>query len=147
MTTGTEEARIPLDPFVTDLDGESARLRAAGPLAAVELPGGVPVWAVTHHAEAKALLTDPRLVKDINVWGAWQRGEIPADWPLIGLANPGRSMLTVDGADGGRVRHHPHLTEPAHRLRARPARVPRRGPVPPRGRCGAPRPLRALPRA
>ncbi|MFC9056852.1 cytochrome P450 [Streptomyces sp. NPDC057074] len=104
MTTGTEEARIPLDPFVTDLDGEGARLRAAGPLAAVELPGGVPVWAVTHHAEAKSLLTDPRLVKDINVWGAWQRGEIPADWPLIGLANPGRSMLTVDGAEHRRLR-------------------------------------------
>ncbi|MEU9646890.1 cytochrome P450 [Streptomyces sp. NPDC048188] len=104
MTTGTEEARIPLDPFVTDLDGEGARLRAAGPLAAVELPGGVPVWAVTHHAEAKALLTDPRLVKDIEVWGAWRRGEIPADWPLIGLANPGRSMLTVDGAEHRRLR-------------------------------------------
>ncbi|MFE5402473.1 cytochrome P450 [Streptomyces sp. NPDC056580] len=84
--------------------GESAALRAAGPLAAVELPGGVPVWAVTHHAEAKALLTDPRLVKDIEVWGAWRRGEIPADWPLIGLADPGRSMLTVDGADHRRLR-------------------------------------------
>ncbi|KQX77232.1 MULTISPECIES: cytochrome P450 [unclassified Streptomyces] len=104
MTSGTEELRIPLDPFVTDLDGESAKLRAAGPLAAVELPGGVPVWAVTRHAEAKALLTDPRLVKDINVWGAWQRGEIPPDWPLIGLVNPGRSMLTVDGADHRRMR-------------------------------------------
>ncbi|MFD4540258.1 cytochrome P450 [Streptomyces bauhiniae] len=104
MTTGTETSRIALDPFVTDLDGESAALRAAGPLAAVELPGGVPVWAVTRHAEAKALLTDPRLVKDINVWGAWRRGEIPADWPLIGLANPGRSMLTVDGADHRRMR-------------------------------------------
>ncbi|MFD8717210.1 cytochrome P450 [Streptomyces sp. NPDC059629] len=104
MTTGTEQARIALDPFVTDLEGESARLRAAGPLAAVELPGGVPVWAVTRHAEAKALLTDPRLVKDINVWGAWRRGEIAPDWPLIGLANPGRSMLTVDGADHRRMR-------------------------------------------
>ncbi|MFE9453716.1 cytochrome P450 [Streptomyces sp. NPDC006739] len=96
--------RIALDPFVGDLDGESARLRAAGPLAAVELPGGVPVWAVTHHAEARRLLTDPRLVKDIDVWGAWRRGEIPADWPLIGLANPGRSMLTVDGAEHRRMR-------------------------------------------
>lgn len=104
MTTGTGTSRIALDPFVTDLDGEGAALRAAGPLAAVELPGGVPVWAVTRHAEAKALLTDPRLVKDINVWGAWRRGEIPADWPLIGLANPGRSMLTVDGADHRRMR-------------------------------------------
>ncbi|MFD6435624.1 cytochrome P450 [Streptomyces venezuelae] len=96
--------RIALDPFVTDLDGESARLRAAGPLAEAELPGGVPVWAVTHHAEARQLLTDKRLVKDIDVWGAWRRGEIPADWPLIGLANPGRSMLTVDGEEHRRMR-------------------------------------------
>ncbi|GHF86031.1 cytochrome P450 family protein [Streptomyces thermodiastaticus] len=103
-TIGNDTSRIVLDPFVTDLNGESARLRAAGPLAAVELPGGVPVWAVTHHAEAKALLTDPRLVKDIDVWTAWQRGEIPGDWPLIGLANPGPSMLTVDGAEHRRLR-------------------------------------------
>ncbi|WP_051715871.1 cytochrome P450 family protein [Streptomyces bikiniensis] len=95
---------IELDPFVTDLDGESARLRAAGPLARVVLPGGVPCFAVTHHAEARKLLTDPRLVKDIDVWGAWQRGEIPLDWPLIGLANPGKSMLTADGEEHRRLR-------------------------------------------
>ncbi|WP_405861657.1 cytochrome P450 [Streptomyces sp. NBC_00090] len=95
---------IVLDPFVTDLDGESARLREAGPLARVVLPGGVPCWAVTRHAEARKLLTDSRLVKDIDVWGAWQRGEIPMDWPLIGLANPGRSMLTVDGEEHRRLR-------------------------------------------
>ncbi|MGW9450614.1 cytochrome P450 family protein [Streptomyces sp. NPDC055632] len=95
---------IDLDPFVTDLDGESARLRAAGPLARVVLPGGVPCFAVTHHAEARKLLTDPRLVKDIDVWGAWQRGEIPLDWPLIGLANPGKSMLTADGEEHRRLR-------------------------------------------
>lgn len=104
ITPGTEQTPIHLDPFVGDLDGESEALRAAGPLAAVILPGGVPVWAVTHHAEAKRLLTDPRVVKDINVWGAWQRGEIAPDWPLIGLANPPRSMLTVDGADHRRLR-------------------------------------------
>ncbi|CAL9495732.1 cytochrome P450 family protein [Streptomyces griseomycini] len=104
ITPGTGQAPIRLDPFVTDLDGESEALRAAGPLAAVMLPGDVPVWAVTHHAEAKKLLTDPRVVKDINVWGAWQRGEIAPDWPLIGLANPPRSMLTVDGADHRRLR-------------------------------------------
>ncbi|MFE2163716.1 cytochrome P450 [Streptomyces sp. NPDC059447] len=98
------DAAIALDPFVTDLDGESARLRAAGPLARVVLPGGVACYAVTRQAEARKLLTDPRLVKDINVWGAWQRGEIPLDWPLIGLANPGRSMLTVDGEDHRRLR-------------------------------------------
>ncbi|MFJ6718285.1 MULTISPECIES: cytochrome P450 [unclassified Streptomyces] len=100
----TGPAAITLDPFVADLDAESAALRAAGPLARVVLPGGVDVYAVTRHAEARALLTDPRLVKDIDVWGAWQRGEIPLDWPLIGLANPGRSMLTVDGDEHRRLR-------------------------------------------
>ncbi|WP_329447331.1 cytochrome P450 [Streptomyces sp. NBC_01426] len=97
-------AAITLDPFVTDLAAESAALRAAGPLVRVVLPGGVGVYAVTHHAEARKLLTDARVVKDINVWGAWQRGEIPLDWPLIGLANPGRSMLTVDGDEHRRLR-------------------------------------------
>ncbi|MER6631790.1 cytochrome P450 [Streptomyces sp. NPDC000987] len=123
MTLPTEEVRIALDPLVGDLDGESARLRAAGPLAAVELPGGVPVWAVTHHAEAKALLTDSRLVKDIEVWGAWQRGEIPPDWPLIGLANPGRSMLTVDGAEHRRMRTLVAQALSARRVEAMRARV------------------------
>ncbi|MCX5394886.1 cytochrome P450 [Streptomyces sp. NBC_00094] len=101
-TPGTDV--IVLDPFVADLDGESARLREAGPLTRVVLPGGVPVWAVTRHAEARKLLTDARLVKDIDVWGAWQRGEIPLDWPLIGLVNPGKSMLTVDGEEHRRLR-------------------------------------------
>lgn len=100
----TGPAPLVLDPFVTDLDAESAALRAAGPLVPVVLPGGVGVYAVTHHAEARRLLTDPRVVKDIDVWGAWQRGEIPLDWPLIGLANPGRSMLTVDGDEHRRLR-------------------------------------------
>ncbi|MEU0298975.1 cytochrome P450 [Streptomyces sp. NPDC006175] len=96
--------RIALDPLVADLDTESAALRAAGPLAEVELPGGVHCYAVTHHAEARRLLTDSRVVKDIDVWNAWRRGEIPMDWPLIGLANPGRSMLTVDGTEHRRLR-------------------------------------------
>ncbi|MFI5807263.1 cytochrome P450 [Streptomyces sp. NPDC051561] len=95
---------IALDPFVTDLIGEGARLREAGPLARVVLPGGVACYAVTHHTEARALLTDSRLVKDIEQWSTWQRGEIAMDWPLIGLVNPGRSMLTVDGPEHRRLR-------------------------------------------
>ena len=115
--TGGAGPAIVLDPFVSDLNAESAALRAAGPLARVELPGGVACYAVTHHAEARRLLNDTRVVKDINVWGAWQRGEIPLDWPLIGLANPGRSMLTVDGVGAPAA---------AHAGRAGADRAPRR---------------------
>jgi hypothetical protein len=46
--------RIALEPFVPDLEGESARMREAGPPATVDLPGGILVWAVTQHAEALA---------------------------------------------------------------------------------------------
>ncbi|NGO70821.1 cytochrome P450 family protein [Streptomyces boncukensis] len=95
---------IVLDPLVRDLAAEGARLRAAGPAAPVELPGGVRVWALTRHAEARRLLTDGRLVKDIGHWAAWQRGEIPRTWPLIGLADPGPSMLTFDGPEHRRLR-------------------------------------------
>ncbi|WP_256103623.1 cytochrome P450 [Streptomyces sp. ODS05-4] len=101
---GSWSDAIVLDPFVADLDGESTRLREAGPLARAVLPGGVRVYAVTRHAEARQLLTDKRLVKDINVWTAWREGRIAPDWPLIGLANPPRSMLTVDGEDHRRLR-------------------------------------------
>lgn len=45
------------------------------------------------------------MVKDINHWNAWNNGEIPADWPLMGLANPGRSMLTADGPEHRRLRN------------------------------------------
>ncbi|MFR9676071.1 cytochrome P450 family protein [Streptomyces sp. TR02-1] len=110
MTLSTSRARqdardpIVIDPLVEDLAAETARLRDAGPVTPVELPGGVPVWAVTHHAEGRALLTDARLVKNIEHWAAWKRGEIPQTWPLIGLAAPGPSMLTFDGAEHRRLR-------------------------------------------
>ncbi|GAA2048862.1 MULTISPECIES: cytochrome P450 family protein [Streptomyces] len=93
-----------LDPYVTDRLGEGERLRAAGPLVRVELPEGVTAWAVTHLAEARKLLTDPRLVKDVNQWGPWQRGEIGANWPLRALVDPGPSMLVVDGEEHRRLR-------------------------------------------
>ncbi|MFG3259689.1 cytochrome P450 [Streptomyces sp. NPDC048172] len=101
---GTDSELIVIDPLVRGLAVEGARLRAAGPVAPVELPGGVRVWALTHHAETRKLLTDSRLVKDISHWAAWQRGEIPKTWPLIGLADPGPSMLTFDGPEHRRLR-------------------------------------------
>ncbi len=93
-----------LDPLVRDLQSETRQLRAAGPLARLELPGGVTAWTVTTHDEAKRLLTDPRLVKDINAWDAWRDGRVTRRWPLIGMIDTGRSMFTVDGAEHRRLR-------------------------------------------
>ncbi|WP_285629863.1 hypothetical protein [Actinoallomurus iriomotensis] len=76
---------ITLDPTGADHHGEAARLRAAGPVVRVVLPGGVHAWAVTRHAELSALVKDPRVSKDRRNWTAVQNGRIPDDWPLIGM--------------------------------------------------------------
>ncbi|MFG3241406.1 cytochrome P450 [Streptomyces sp. NPDC086993] len=94
---------VVIDPMVQDLDGETARLRDAGPLARIELLG-VPALTVTRHALARQLLVDPRLVKELDAWGLWQRGEVTHEWPLIGMIDAGRSMFTVDGAEHRRLR-------------------------------------------
>ncbi|MFF3171757.1 cytochrome P450 [Streptomyces sp. NPDC057900] len=97
--TGT----VVIDPMVQDLDGETARLREAGRLARIELLG-VPAWTITRHADARQLLVDPRLVKDLGAWGLWQSGEVTHAWPLIGMIDAGRSMFTVDGTEHRRLR-------------------------------------------
>ncbi|MFD9879385.1 cytochrome P450 family protein [[Kitasatospora] papulosa] len=89
--------------MVQDLDGETEQLRASVPLARIELLG-VPAWTVTRHAEARQLLLDTRLVKDLEAWGLWQRGEVTHAWPLIGMIDAGRSMFTVDGEEHRRLR-------------------------------------------
>ncbi|WP_103534411.1 cytochrome P450 [Streptomyces sp. SM11] len=94
---------ITIDPMVQDLDGETARLRDAGVLARIDLLG-VPARTVTRHAEARQLLVDPRLVKDINAWELWQSGVVTHAWPLIGMIDAGRSMFTVDGPEHRRLR-------------------------------------------
>ncbi|MET0702706.1 MAG: cytochrome P450 [Mycobacterium sp.] len=40
------------------------RLQTHAPVSRAEMWGGVPVWLITRHADAKRLLTDPRLSKD-----------------------------------------------------------------------------------
>lgn len=94
---------VVIDPMVRDLDGETRRLRDAGTLTRIELLG-VPAWSITTHAEARRLLTDQRLVKDINQWTLWRTGEVTHEWPLIGMIDAGRSMFTVDGAEHRRLR-------------------------------------------
>ncbi|WP_238846235.1 cytochrome P450 [Nocardia terpenica] len=65
-----------VDPLVSDLHGETERLRTGSPLARIDLLG-VPAWTVTRHAPARQLLLDTRLVKDINAWSLWQSGRSP----------------------------------------------------------------------
>ncbi|MET7366463.1 cytochrome P450 [Streptomyces sp. NPDC005566] len=107
--------------MVQNLDGETEQLRQAGPLARIELLG-VPAWTVTRHAEARQLLVDPRLVKDLDAWGLWQSGEVTHAWPLIGMIDAGRSMFTVDGGEHRRLRTKTSQALTPRRLEAvRPA--------------------------
>ncbi|MBM7439758.1 cytochrome P450 [Streptomyces sp. HB132] len=96
-------ATVVIDPMVQDLDGETEQLRASVPLARIELLG-VPAWTVTRHAEARQLLMDTRLVKDLDAWGLWRTGQVTHAWPLIGMIDAGRSMFTVDGSEHRRLR-------------------------------------------
>lgn len=94
---------INIDPMVGDLAGETTRLREAGAITRIELLG-VPAWTVTDHTVARQLLTDTRLVKDINAWKLWTDGVVTRQWPLIGMIDAGRSMFTVDGPEHRRLR-------------------------------------------
>lgn len=103
--TGAAKAAGPLviDPLMRDLDGETRRLRDAGPVTTIDVMG-VTAWSITRHAEARQALVDSRLVKDINAWGKWQSGEVTRQWPLIGMIDVDRSMFTEDGAEHRRLR-------------------------------------------
>ncbi|MFE3254298.1 cytochrome P450 [Nocardia sp. NPDC059229] len=89
--------------MVGDLAGETTRLRAAGAVTRIDLLGA-PAWTITDHTIARQLLTDIRLVKDINAWTLWRDGVVTRQWPLIGMIDAGRSMFTVDGPEHRRLR-------------------------------------------
>jgi cytochrome P450 len=97
--------RFAIDPFGADIPGESARLRALGPIVPVELPGGIPAWAPTDYATLKKLILDPQVSRDPRLhWRLWPEiGEHPSwGWILgwVGVVN----MLSTYGADHARLR-------------------------------------------
>ncbi|HEX3783608.1 MAG TPA: cytochrome P450 [Pseudonocardiaceae bacterium] len=87
-------------PF--DAQPEYERLRAEGPIRKVATVEGAPVWVTTRHADARAVLADPRFSSDRR----------HPDFPLIlggaGARERARrqlpSMITMDGAEHSAAR-------------------------------------------
>lgn len=105
VTVTDRTDRFVIDPFGADIPGESARLRALGPVVPVELPGGIPAWAPTGYDTLKDLILDPRVSRDPRLhWKLWPEiGEHPSwGWILgwVGVVN----MLSTYGADHARLR-------------------------------------------
>lgn len=100
------ETRCPfvLDTNGSDIHAEAARLRAYGPAAPVELPGGVKAWSLNSHSAIKRVLADPRVTKSArNHWPAFINGEIPPDWEMISWVAMD-NMVTAYGKDHVRLR-------------------------------------------
>ncbi|MEU0541977.1 cytochrome P450 [Nocardia sp. NPDC005978] len=111
-----------LDPTGADIQGESARIRARGPVTLVELPGEVRAWAITDQDILHTLLRDPRVSKDARQhWPDFISGKVGADWPLytwVAVTN----MFTAYGQDHTRLRK---LVQPAFTGRRTQAMRPR----------------------
>ncbi len=120
MDTEPETVGCPyrLDTAAADIHAESARLRAMGPVAEVELPGGVQARSVTDPDLIRRLLTSPLVSKDAHQhWPAYIDGEIPAHWPLRIWVDV-RNALSAYGAEHKRLRRLIGAAFSARRVRA-----------------------------
>lgn len=91
-----------LDPTGRRLHDSNARLRAAGPAARVQLPGGIAAWSVTRYGVLRQLAEDDRLSRDARKhWPGLEA--VPEGWPLAPfLISP--SVLNAYGSDHRRLR-------------------------------------------
>lgn len=95
---------IVIDPAGHDIHDEGDRLRAQGPIAQIELPGGVRAWSVVGYDMVRTVLTDLRFSKNARkYWPAFVNGEIGPEFPLIGWVLMD-NMTTTDGEDHARLR-------------------------------------------
>jgi len=81
--------------YFSDPYSVHARLRAEHPVAQVIMPGGIPAWLITGYAQARAALTDPRLLKMPKDW----RPDRDAVFAALDL-----HMLNSDPPDHERLR-------------------------------------------
>ncbi|MCC9309212.1 cytochrome P450 [Kitasatospora sp. RB6PN24] len=85
--------------FQTDPGQVYRELRAAhGPVAPVELPGGVSAWLVIGYRELQLVTSQPKVFgRDSTRWNAWP--SIPEDWPLRPMMAPVPSILYAEGSE------------------------------------------------
>ncbi|QKV74065.1 cytochrome P450 [Amycolatopsis sp. Hca4] len=115
-----------LKPDQADNDAILAALLEGKAVQEVALPTGLRVWVVARHAEAKAILLDPRLKKDPATLADPARLFGGGRHPEDSYAVLGRHVLNTDDADHRRLREL--LTEclapkAVHRRRERIAEV------------------------
>ncbi|AUG79952.1 cytochrome P450 [Kitasatospora sp. MMS16-BH015] len=69
-----------------------------GPVARIELAGGVPAWLVIGYRELQQVTGRPELFgRDSSRWNHWP--QIPADWPLKPMMAPVPSVLYAEGEE------------------------------------------------
>ncbi|MFV2173213.1 cytochrome P450 [Actinomadura sp. LOL_016] len=145
---------IVLDPTGADHQGEAARLRAAGPVVQVVLPGGLRAYAPTTHALVADLVRDPGVSKDWRNWNAVRTGALTDDNPIVGMIKV-TNMVTADGAEHHRLRRPVTRTFTSGRVRELAVGVqatvdalldelPASGPVDLRAHLAVPLPLRVI---
>ncbi|GAA3029024.1 cytochrome P450 [Kitasatospora albolonga] len=95
----TEAAPLYGPRFQTDPRGVYQELREKhGPVAPVELAGGVPAWLVIGYRELQLMTSQPKVYgRDSSRWNQWPH--IPADWPLKPMMAPVPSILYAEGAE------------------------------------------------
>jgi cytochrome P450 len=68
VTDAAELVPLDEDSYYQDPQGFYARLRESRPVAPVRMPAYGRAWIVTRYEDVRAVLTDPRMAKDVHRW-------------------------------------------------------------------------------